>query len=403
MLILKKFHEYGSVPFTAFRRLSFPPMATNALILSGGGSRAAYQVGVLKAIADILPDLKNPFPIICGTSAGAINATALAAHPGGFHQAAGDLADTWRSLEIDKVFRTGWWPLTKGVSNIVFSLFNQGVGQKRPLALLDNEPLKELLDAIIPYDNIQNRIDAGELEALSISALGYSTGESVSFFQGNPALRGWRRFRRVGTPSLISTQHLLASSAIPAIFPAVPLSREYFGDGAMRQMAPISPALHLGADRIFIIGVSGNRNPLHWSNRKIIPPKHSPSMAQIIGQMFSSAFIDSLEGDIEHLERTNKLISLVDEEKLKDNQSLRPVDTLIISPTRQLDQIAGRKVRNLSPSMRFMMRCTGATRQGGGSTTASYLMFNHDYCNELIELGYQDAMWDREAIEEFFS
>ncbi len=378
-------------------------MATNALILSGGGARAAYQVGVLKAIADILPDLQNPFPIICGTSAGAINATALAAHPKGFHQAAEDLVETWRSLEIDNVFRTGWGPLGKGVFNIVSSLFNQGVGQKRPLALLDNEPLKEFLDAILPYKNIQKRIDAGELEALSITALGYSTGESVSFFQGNPALRGWRRFRRVGTPATICTQHLLASSAIPAIFPAMLLSQEYFGDGAMRQMAPISPALHLGADRVFIIGVSGNRNPLHWSNRKRIPAKHSPSMAQTIGQMFSSAFIDSLEGDIEHLDRTNKLLELIDKDKRENTQSLRPIDTLIISPTQQLDQIAGRKVRNLSPSMRFMMRCTGATKHGGGSATASYLMFNNDYCHELIELGYQDAMWDREAIEKFFS
>ncbi|WNO07676.1 patatin-like phospholipase family protein [Teredinibacter sp. KSP-S5-2] len=377
-------------------------MSTNALILSGGGARAAYQVGVLRAVADILPKLHNPFPIICGTSAGAINATAMAAHPGEFRTAAIDLADTWRSLEIDNVFKTGWVPLLKGTTSIAASLFNQGVGQKKPLSLLDNSPLRELLNSILPLDNIDRRIEKRELEALCITAMGYSTGESVSFFQGNPSLRGWRRFRRVGTPAKISVEHLLASSAIPAIFPAVPLNKEYFGDGAMRQMAPISPALHLGADRIFVIGVSGNRNPLHWSNRKKIPIKHSPSMAQIIGQMFSSAFIDSLEGDIEHLGRTNQLLNMLNDEQQQEAAHLRPVETLIISPTKQLDQIAGRKVRNLSPSLRFMMRCTGATRRGGGATTASYLMFNHEYCHELIELGYQDAMWERDAIEKFF-
>lgn len=169
----------------------------------------------------------------------------------------------------------------------------------------------------------------------------------------------------------------------------------------MRQIAPISPALHLGADRAFVIGVSSNRNPAHWGKRAI-PAKHSPSMAQIIGQMFNSAFIDSLEGDIEHLERVNYLLSLIDEDQLQHAAHLRPVETLIISPSKPLDRIAGRKVRGLPSSLRFLMRSTGATTRGGGSAAASYLMFSHDYCKELMELGYQDAMWEREAIEAFF-
>lgn len=377
-------------------------MATNALILSGGGARAAYQVGVLQAVADILPELHNPFPIICGTSAGAINAVAMAAHPHEFNQSVTDLAQTWRQLEIEQVFKCGWGNLIKGGAKVAASFLNEGVARGKPLALLDNSPLRELLTSVIPFSNIQQRIDSGDLKAISITAMGYDTGESVSFFQGHPELRGWRRARRVGTPAKITVDHLLASSAIPTVFPAVFLSKEYFGDGAMRQMAPISPALHLGADRLFVIGVSSNRNPQHWSKRKALP-KHSPSIAQIIGQMFNSAFIDALEGDLEHMERVNALLALIDQDRCSQTDHLRSVDTLIISPSKPLDKIAGRRVRDLPRSLRFFLRRSGATAYGGGSSAASYLLFSHGYCHELMELGYQDAMWERESIEKFFA
>lgn len=379
-------------------------MPTNALILSGGGARAAYQTGVLRAVSDILPDLKDPFPIISGTSAGAINAVALAAHPGEFHDSVSDLVDTWEHLEIDNVFKSHWVDLCGGVLRGVGSLFNEGVAKGKPLALLDNSPLRAFLTQLIPFDNIQNRIDAGKLRAICITAMGYNSGESVAFFQGPEGMRGWRRARRVGAPAKITIDHLLASSAIPSIFPAVYLSQEYFGDGAMRQMAPISPALHLGADRLFVIGVSSNRNPVSWSKRKV-RPKHSPSMAQILGQMFNSAFIDALEGDLEHMERVNDLLEMVDadQEHTKATRHLRPVDTLVISPTKPLDKIAGRHVRDLPKAMRFFLRKTGATASGGGSAVASYLLFSHGYCKELMDLGYQDAMWERQAIEKFFS
>lgn len=377
-------------------------MTVNALILSGGGARAAYQVGVLKALVEILPDLHNPFPIICGTSAGAINATSLAAYDGEFRQSVEQLGSIWQQLEIDNVFRTGWKPMMSSLGRLGYSLVNDGVGRRKPLALLDNEPLKSLLLDTIAFDNLALKIERGDLKALCITAMGYTSGDSVSFFQSHVGQHGWRRARRVGTPDHIRVEHLLASSAIPTIFPAVYIGREYFGDGAMRQVAPISPALHLGANRLFVIGVSSNRSPRGVS-RRAPAPRHSPSMAQIVGQMFNSAFIDSLEGDLEHIERVNALLALIDQKRCEKTLHLRFVDTLVISPSRPLDKIAGRLVRNLPSSLRFFLRRTGATTHGGGAAAASYLLFSHEYCNELIALGFQDAMWERKAIEDFFN
>ncbi|MBU2884772.1 patatin-like phospholipase family protein [Gilvimarinus agarilyticus] len=374
-----------------------------ALILSGGGARAAYQVGVLQALADILPEgVDNPFPVICGTSAGAINAVALASHPGNFREAIADLAAIWHELSINQVYRHGWADMLKGLSRIGFSLFNEGVGRHRPLSLLDNTPLWELLGSKIHFANIGHNIAANKLHAVSITAMGYTSGQSVSFFQGRPELEAWQRFRRAGVPTDLRLEHLLASSAIPTIFPTVRINREYFGDGALRQLAPMSPALHLGADALFVIGVSGNRNPKHWGKR--VPVRHSPSMAQIVGHLLNSAFIDALENDIEHMERLNTLLEVIPPEvRQAQGIELRPVRNLVVSPSKAVDVIAGRKIRYLPRSVRFFLRAIGATAKGGGATAASYLSFSGPFISELIELGYQDTMWESARMREFFT
>ncbi len=374
-----------------------------ALILSGGGARAAYQVGVLQALAEILPpEIENPFPIICGTSAGAINALALAAHPGNFKESVHALAHMWSNLEIGQVYLYGWSDLLKGLGLLGLSLFNQGVGRQRPLSLLDNSPLWNLLGSRIQFDNIQNSIDAGKLLAVSVSAMGYTSGHTVSFFQGHPKMLGWNRYRRSGVPTTIRLEHLIASSAIPTIFPAVRISREYFGDGALRQLAPISPALHLGAEALFVVGVSGNKKAS--KTKKRLPVKHSPSMGQIVGHLFNSAFVDSLEGDIEHLERMNELIRLIPPETLVNaGLKLRAVDNMIVSPSSPLDAIAGRNIRYLPKSLRFFLRAIGATAKGGGATAASYLLFSTEFISELMELGKQDTLAEAEQIRNFFS
>lgn len=374
----------------------------NALILSGGGARAAYQVGVLKALAEILPeDALNPFPIICGTSAGAINAVTLAAHEGTFREGVKKLIHLWEGLEPGDIYRYGWLEMARGLGRFAYSLFNEGVGRAQPIALLDNSPLRELVRREVQFEQIDRAIARGDLEAVCVTAMGYSTGRSVCFFQGRPEMEGWQRYRRVGRRTLLGIDHLMASSAIPTLFPTTRIEHEYFGDGALRQLSPISPALHLGADQVFIIGVSGNRDPRHLNRKR--PTRHSPSVAQILGHMFNSAFVDSLEGDIEHLERINTLVSLIPEDIRKEQGvPLRPIGSMVVSPSQPVDRIAGRKVRYLPESLRFFLRITGATASGGGATAASYLLFARPFIEELIALGYRDTMWETESIRPFF-
>lgn len=378
-------------------------MPTNALILSGGGARAAYQVGVLSAVNELLPaSSHNPFPIICGTSAGAINALALASHTGSFYEAVANLNQIWCELNTANVYKTGWLDVLVGFFRILKSLFHEGISTGKSIALLDNQPLREFLDARINFSQLNEGIQNGDLRAVCITAMNYSSGESVSFYQGDKSVLPWRRYRRAGIATQLNFKHLMASAAIPGLFPSVKINSDYFGDGALRQLAPISPALHMGADRVFVIGVSANRNPIQWS-KTAIPQKHSPSIAQVFGHLFSSAFIDGLEGDIEHIERVNELLRVVPESRLKaEGISLRPIETLVISPSKALNKIAGRKVRYMPRSVRMFLRATGGTAKMGGATTASYLMFERPFISELIDLGYQDAMWEKSRIQDFF-
>jgi NTE family protein len=371
------------------------------LILSGGGARAAYQVGVLLAVKDILPPQNNPFTIIAGTSAGAINAVSLASTSEDFQQGVEHLQRLWNQLTLDHVFRTGWSDLSGGLYRMLRSFFREGVDYHRPLSLLDNSPLNYFLKQNIDFSGIQKNIDRGILKAVSVAALGYSSSKSVNFFQAEDGLNEWRRARRTGVKATLGMEHLLASSAIPWVFPTVRIDNEYFGDGAMRQLAPISPALHLGADKVFIIGVSGNRSARNSHYQRII--KYAPSMAQMAGQMLNSSFIDSLESDVEHLEQINDLVDLIPESVRKKNKLLvRSIKTLVISPSKDIDKIAGRHIRYLPKSLRFFLRSSGVSARRGGTALASYLLFVPTFTSELIDLGYQDAMWEKDSIKAFF-
>ena len=369
-----------------------------ALILSGGGARAAYQVGVLKGLAEIIPPTPiSPFQIICGTSAGAINAAMLASQADQFQACAQMLEKLWSGLHTKDVYEGSFYDLLRSGTKLLASLFQGGFGDE-PLALLNSAPLRELLARNINFSRIAEMIERGNLHALGITAIGYTSGQSISFCQGRSSIKPWQRSRRIGVLDTITLEHLLASAAIPTIFPAQHLHREYFGDGAIRQVSPISPALHLGADRVVVIGVSGNvNNPIE---RAIT--KHAPSMAQIMAQLLNSAFIDAMESDVELLERFNRVLSHVPVEKQKELK-MRPVELLSISPSIKFDSVAAKHVRDLPNSMRWFMKMVGATRYGGGASMASYLLFESKYCVELIAAGYADALNQKEDILRFMS
>lgn len=368
------------------------------LVMGGGGARAAYQVGVLKAIAEMLPeDAPNPFPVLCGTSAGAINAAALAIYARRFHTGVRRLNYVWRNFEVRHVYRADAPGLIATGARWFAALLVGGLGRQNPQALLDRAPLRVLLEARLPFHQIQASIDAGALRALSITCSGYNSGQSVSFYQGVDSLASWKRARRVGSAATITLDHLMASSAIPFIFAAVPINREYFGDGSMRQVAPISPALHLGAERVMVIGVRHEA-----PSASVRPPSPAyPSLAQITGHVLNSIFLDSLEADIERLQRINKTISMIPEDYLHEQGvTLRKVDVLVISPSEDLEKIAARYVECLPRPVRYLLRGLGAYNRAG-SNLVSYLLFEKPYTRALIALGYADAMVRRQEILEF--
>lgn len=366
------------------------------LILSGGGARAAYQVGVLMAIADLVPrGTRNPFPIICGTSAGAINAAALAAHAHNYRMGVKGLERVWANITAEQVYRTDVYSFLKSLFRWVVS---STVSGSTPVnsALLDSRPLRKLLDLVVNFARIEEGLKNGDLHALSITASSYSTGESVAFYQANKELEEWQRARRIGRRSMIGVEHLLASSAIPILFPAQEVEGRYYGDGALRQLAPVSPALHLGAERLLVIGVSGNVSADHRRDLR-----GYPSLAQVLGHILNSLFVDSLEGDVERLERINRTLSAIPT-KVREQQgiALREVDVLKIYPSQPIDEIAAQHIRELPGTLRFFLRGSGATRSPGASAV-SYLLFEPGFTRSLMSLGYRDAMNREEELRAF--
>ncbi|MDH4134654.1 MAG: patatin-like phospholipase family protein [Gammaproteobacteria bacterium] len=374
------------------------------VIMSGGGARAAYQVGVLKALARILPPGQpNPFPIICGASAGAINATALAVYANNFQHAVRRLERVWGNFHVEHVFRSDLRGMASNWAKWWISFFAGGIGgYQYPMSMFDRAPLHALLSRYLPCERIQSSIDAGLLHALSITVSGYSSGQSVSFYQGAPGIAPWRRAARIGVPTGIGIDHLMASSAIPLVFEAVKIHREYFGDGSMRQIAPISPALHLGAERVLIIGV---RQEANGAPAREGGSAEYPTLAQIGGHVLSSIFLDALEADLERLRRINETIRLIAPEQRSSEAGrtamLHPVEPLLIAPSQNIAEIAARHRQHFPRGVQLLLRSLGAWKRSGGDLL-SYILFEKPYTRELIELGEHDALQRRTEIEAFF-
>jgi len=371
--------------------------ARAGLVLTGGGARAAYQVGVVKAVRDILGNpVKNPFPILCGTSAGAINATTLAVYADDFSRGVGNLLEVWENMHCHHIYRTDPGHIMRSGARWLGAMMM--LSRHNPVSLLDSTPLRDMLERTLQFERIQDHIDSGALYAVSVTASGYTTGQSVSFFQGGSGLEGWERNQRIGAAVSLKLDYLLASSALPFIFPAVKVHREYFGDGSVRQIAPISPALHLGADRVLVVGTGRQTPDLARARSNIYP-----SVAQIAGHALNSIFLDGLSVDLERLERINRTLKLISPEKLAEaNLPLRPVQVLFISPSQPIERIAARFAHELPRTVRFILRPTGALNRSG-SVLVSYLLFEESFCRALIDLGYQDTAGREKEVREFFS
>lgn len=369
------------------------------LILPGGGARGAYQVGVLKAIAEILPRRSsNPFSVISGTSAGAISSAVLASQARVFRHAAADLERVWAHFRSHHVFKADSWTMLRSSAHWAAALVFGGLGVGNPRSLLDNSPLREMLSRAINLKSIQESIDRGYLDAVTVTAAGYGSARSVSFYQGREGHEPWERVRRVGRPAEITLDHLMASIAVPMMFPPVMIQREYYGDGAMRQATPLAPAVHLGADRLLVIGVR---------DEELDPPPGPddevpyPSLGRIAGYVLDALFMDGLSQDLERLTRINLILENVPGRALDTGAAkLRYIDALIMLPSRDIREIAVRHLHEMPRPVQLLMSGLGALNYGGRQL-ASYLLFEQGYTQELIKLGYEDGLARRDQIQSF--
>jgi NTE family protein len=378
-----------------------PDNVKTALVLPGGGARGAFQAGVLSAIAELLPHgTVNPFQVISGTSAGAINSVVLASKARRFRVAVAELEKVWGHFRCDQVYRTDSLTMLKSSLHWFAAIVLGGAIVGAPKSLLDNSPLRSLLSRNIRFPRIQSAIDAGHLHAVAITAAGYGTARSTSFFQAARGVSSWSRTRRVGVRRSLNLDHLMGSIAVPMIFPPVNIAGEYFGDGAMRQATPLSPAIHLGADRILVIGI---RDEAAIPAPDPDKPGPFPSFAQIAGYMLDTLFMDGLYSDLERMTRINQLIDSVPESERRGSFShVRPIDTMVVVPSKDLRAIARKHLMDMPGPVRMLLRGLRGNAESE-DRLLSFLLFEQSYTRELIQLGYDDAMKVKDHLLDFIS
>lgn len=383
---------------------------TIGLILSGGGARASYQVGALGEIAKIRKERRpglagspSPFKVVCGTSAGAINGAALATRSDDFDKAVFELESMWSKMHAGDVYLADSWGVARSGAKWL-SLFSIGWAFAKwrkgaPRSLLDNAPMWSLLEKAIRWERLPALFADGSLTALAIAASSYTHGQHETFYQCGRSVAPWLRSSRVALETKLDNRHLMASAAIPFVFPAVEIGDEgWFGDGSMRQTAPISPAVHLGADKVLVVGAGRMAEPA------VVRQTGAgyPSLGQIGGHALSNIFLDALSSDVERMTRINNTLAKMDAEA-RAASGLREVELLLIAPSQRLDQIASELVGELPLPVRAMLGALGVGRNmGGGGALASYLLFEPAYTGALIALGRKDARAQESKIAAFF-
>ena len=371
----------------------------NALVLTGGGARAAYQVGVLSAISKFVPrNHAIPFPILCGTSAGAINTTALGCYASCFQLGVKKLEWVWKNLDTSKIYHNDTRGVFGHIGKGMLASFQADYANKLPRSLLNSEPLRQLLNSVMNFKRIDNNILRGYLCAASVTASSYSTGNSISFYQANDDTPPWERAKRKGKPAQLNCEHLMASAAIPLVFPSIKIKNQHFGDGSVHQLSPLSPAIHLGAKKIFVIGVEQPKEPIHINEN--VP--HPPTAATVAGHLLDSIFADTMNSDLERMARINETLKLIPKNKKDNVEGLKHIDSLVINPSHDFNAIALNYYSDLPLPVRLLLRSAGISNDSE-SSIISYLLFEKNFCTELIKLGFADAMEQENTIKQFLN
>jgi NTE family protein len=357
-----------------------------ALVLTGGGARSAYQAGVLKAIAELLPEQPNPFRVICGTSAGAVAASVLAARAEHWRQAVSAIEQVWANFHVNHIFEVGRRKMLKSGLHWAISLLSGGLLLSPPRSLFDNSPLRALLEREVPWRGVSRSIRTGRLDALALCCTGYGTARSVAFFEAREDLSEWSRHHHVGRRVRLGLHHLMGSLAVPLLFPAEEIDGEWYGDGAMRQMSPLSPPVRLGADRLLIIGMRAPGTG-GMSRRRSIPHAQ-PTPGQIAGFALDNLFTDQIWADLEQIERVNRTLRVAPQ-VFPHARLIEKI--VVVSPSEDVRNIAEHYMHTLPPSLKALLRVVGA-RDARGAQLASYLMFESEFTRALIDLGYRDGL-----------
>lgn len=370
---------------------------TTALVLTGGGARGAYQAGILAGMAE-RANCNRCFPVITGVSAGGINAAGLAGHRGDFAESAKHLCDAWRGLSVPEVFRSTFLDLTASFVRWALKIGSAGNVPFELRGLLDTEPLGRYLSGVIDFDGVDANIRAGQLGSLALSATDYATGTTVTFVHGATGIHGWERARRCSIHERIGIEHVMASAALPLIFPAVRVGSRYFGDGSIRQSAPLAPAVHLGANRVMAVSVRYAPSAQERAQPQVVG---YPPPAQILGMIMHGVFIDALEDDVERAQRINRTLEQLPPGGASPDR-LRPIEILLLRPSRDLGKMGADLVHTLPRGLRVLARGLGASRTTSPDFL-SYLLFEKPYLERLMQLGYDDVAASWPAIEGFLA
>lgn len=366
-----------------------------ALMLSGGGARAAYQIGVMKALTQCLPrNHQIPFPILCGTSAGAINAAALACYASCYHLGVRKLEWVWKNFKTQQVYDSSFASTFRYILSNYFSSYRSEITPKHASSLLNNQPLRHLIKKTLDFNRIDRNILQGHLHSLSITASSYTHRDCVSYFQGVDSIDNWHRHKRRGEATTLEVEHLMASSAIPLVFPTVRIGDEYLGDGAIHQLSPLSTPIHLGARKILIIGVDKEVDDAAFQ-----VDKQYPNSATIAGHLLDTVFADTLDADLERLMRVNQTLSLFNR-KQQEQTSLKHVDCMVISPSQSIKELAMKHYGLLPSGVKALFKLIGINAKSD-SSILSYLLFEGPFCNELIKLGYKDGQKRIDELQHF--